>query len=80
MEGGDLKITGGTFNGVIWVMGNLEISGNAHINGAIFVDGNAEDTTEVAGTPNIDYDLSKIVAAFGSNIMPFDKTSWREFY
>ena len=39
---GDFAMTGGTFNGIIWVVGNLQISGNPTINGAIFVESDIE--------------------------------------
>lgn len=47
---GDLKITGGIFNGVIWVSGVLRISGNPVITGAIFVEGGVTVDTEITGT------------------------------
>ncbi|NQV17390.1 MAG: hypothetical protein HQ534_02435 [Armatimonadetes bacterium] len=39
---GDFIMTGGTFNGIIWVIGNLTVSGNPTINGAIFVESDIE--------------------------------------
>jgi len=46
---GDFTMTGGTFNGIIWVVGNLVISGNPTINGAIFV----ESDIEIAGDAEV---------------------------
>jgi len=51
----NLRITGGTFNGVIWVVGTLHISGNPVINGSIFVDGGATIETTVTGNPTITF-------------------------
>ena len=46
---GDFTMTGGIFNGIIWVVGNLFISGNPTINGAIFV----ESDIEIAGDSEV---------------------------
>lgn len=59
---GDLEIQGGTFDGVIWVVGSLDISGNTVINGAIFVEGSA--TVGITGTAEISFDHSAISDAF----------------
>ena len=78
---GDVEITGGDFYGVLYVAGNLTFAaGNASITGAIFVDGNVEDTTSVLGTVVITYDPVKIVEAFGFNPLPFGRKSWTEIY
>ena len=53
---GDLMIAGGTFDGVIWVVGTLHISGKPAINGSIFVGGGATiETTVVTGNPTITF-------------------------
>ena len=78
VENGDLKITGGNFNGVIYVMGNLTIAGNAIITGGIFVDGTVDDITNVSGTPSITYDEGEITGVFDFNPMPFVRASWKE--
>ena len=80
VEDGDLTITGGNFDGIVWVMGNLRIAGNATINGTIFVDGTVEDITEISGTPTISYSEAEIIAAFGGNPLPFVKGPWSEIY
>lgn len=59
-----LEIEGGTFNGVIWVIGNLRVSGNAVINGAIFVEGGSAEVSKLTGTPEINYDAAQVANAF----------------
>ena len=56
----NLKITGGTFDGVIWVVGTLDISGNPVINGSIFVECEATIETTVTGNPTITFDSEAI--------------------
>jgi len=74
---GDLRISGGTFNGVIWVVGELTISGNPVINGSIIaVEGGAAVDTSVTGTAVISFDQSAISDAF-SNLSTV--LSWQEF-
>jgi len=60
----NLKITGGTFNGVIWVVGVLDISGNPVINGSIFVECEATIETTLTGNPTITYDQEAISNTF----------------
>ena len=73
---GDLKISGGDFNGVLWVEGGLFISGNTEINGALFVESGVTVDTTVTGTADITLDSDEIDAAF-SGLPPFIE-SWRE--
>jgi len=73
---GDLKITGGTFDGVIWVIGKLSISGNPVINGSIFVEGEVTVDTTITGTAKISFDQSAIDAAFSNSSTVL---SWQEF-
>ncbi len=61
-----LEIEGGTFNGVIWVIGNLRVSGNATINGAIFVENGSAEVTKLTGTPVINYDSGQVINAFSN--------------
>jgi hypothetical protein len=78
---GDIEITGGIFDGALYVIGDLTFAaGNAQINGVIFVDGDVEDTTEIKGTTVISYDKDKILEAFGYNPIPFARAKWSEFY
>ena len=76
---GDFKITGGVFNGVLWVEGALIISGNPEINGAVFVEGGATVDTTVTGTADITFDADVVADAFEElgNIPPFI-ISWQE--
>jgi hypothetical protein len=82
---GDLDMAGGTFDGVIWVIGELRISGNPVINGSIFVEGEATVDTTVAGTAVVSFDQSAIDAAFSNfSTFPVPPTnpavlSWQEF-
>jgi hypothetical protein len=73
---GNLTITGGTFNGVIWVIGKLSISGNPVINGSIFVEGKVTVDTTITGTAKISFDQSAIDAAFSNSSTVL---SWQEF-
>jgi hypothetical protein len=73
---GDLDMTGGTFDGVIWVIGKLSISGNPVIKGSIFVEGEVTVDTTVTGTAKISFDQSAIGDAF-SNLNAV--LSWQEF-
>jgi hypothetical protein len=81
---GDLDMTGGTFNGVIWVIGKLSISGNPVINGSIFVEGSVTVDTTVTGTAVVSFDQAAIGDAF-SNLSTFPVSprpavlSWQEF-
>ena len=73
---GDLKITGGDFDGVLWVNGGLEVSsGNPDIYGAIFVNCGSEETV-VLGAAEITYDSDSIDSAL-SSISPVI-LSWSE--
>jgi len=74
---GNLKITGGHFVGVIWVIGELRISGNPIIDGSIFVEGGTEFTTTITGTPIVNYDSDAISDAFGSGSSPYI-INWKE--
>jgi len=73
---GDLKITGGTFDGIIWVIGKLNISGNPVIDGSIFVEGEVTVDTTITGTADISLNQSAIDEAF-RNLSTF--LSWQEF-
>ncbi|MFH1479174.1 MAG: hypothetical protein ABIG92_05325 [Candidatus Omnitrophota bacterium] len=77
---GDMSITGGRFDGILWVIGELRISGNPIINGAIFVEaGAAEIDTTLTGTPIISYDQTIISDAFDWLPPPTAQVlSWRE--
>ncbi|MFH1856303.1 MAG: hypothetical protein ABH836_03610 [Candidatus Omnitrophota bacterium] len=73
---GDLKITSGTFNGVIWVIGTLKISGNPTIKGALLVESGTEVDTTVTGTADITYAPNEINDLFS---YLRETLSWKEF-
>ena len=80
---GDFTMTGGTFNGIIWVIGNLQISGNPTINGAIFVESDIEieGDAEVTLTGNCEVNFTE--GAVGDAILTlptalaFNILKWR---
>lgn len=77
---GDLRITGGYFRGIIWVVGTLWVSGNPIIDGTIFVESGAEFETTLTGNPTVSYDSDAISEAFGflpSDLPPYI-VSWDE--
>jgi len=78
---GNLKITGGTFNGVIWVEGTLSVSGNPEINGGVFAESGITVDTTVTGTAEISYNSDSVDDAF-LNVTSISPTvdSWREVY
>ena len=77
---GDAKITGGHFEGIIWVIGTLWISGNPVIDGAIFVESGAEFDTTVTGNPTVSFDGDGVLVAFDylPSDLPPQLISWKE--
>lgn len=77
---GDLRITGGIFDGVIWVGGELDMAGNpAIINGGIFVESGATIDTTLTGNAQINYSTIEISEAFTElQSLPPDIGSWQE--
>ncbi|MDP6686071.1 MAG: hypothetical protein QGI05_03865 [Candidatus Omnitrophota bacterium] len=77
---GDLKITGGNFSGVLWVIGTLSVSGNPDIDGAIYVESGAEIETSVTGNPEIEFDDEAVSDAFDfiPSDLPPQLISWKE--
>lgn len=78
---GDAQITGGTFNGILYIIGRLRMSGNPTINGTILAESDTEivEDTTVTGNVTINYDFDAIANAL--NILQFiipEITSWRE--
>ena len=73
---GDLKITGGIFTGIIWVTGNadLDVAGNAVIEGAIFVEGSAS----IIGTATISFDSEGVSETLGEAFPQDPIASWEE--
>ncbi len=77
---GDAQITGGAFNGIIYVIGNLRMAGNAIINGTILAETSATiGDTEITGTVDITYDEDAIREAIEdiSFIHP-ELVSWQD--
>jgi len=77
---GNFRMTGGRFDGIIYVKGQLDMAaGNPVINGAIFIDGDSSDEARIRGTAEINYDETAIGEGAGRR---FEKqgNSWREYY
>lgn len=60
---GDAQITGGTFNGIIYVIGKLRMTGNPVINGTILAESATTIDTTLTGNVEINYDINAITAA-----------------
>ena len=77
---GDVLITGGVFDGIIWVVGAVHISGNPVIIGGIFVEsGDIVVDTVVTGNATINYSYDTIDDAFDVlNDMPGFVGYWQE--
>lgn len=76
---GDARITGGYFQGIIWVIGTLWISGSPVIDGAIYVECGADFDTTLTGNPVISFDSDAVSDAFGSipSDLPPQIISWK---
>ncbi|MDP8230378.1 MAG: hypothetical protein P9L93_04655 [Candidatus Gorgyraea atricola] len=77
---GDAKITGGHFEGIIWIIGSLWISGDPVIDGAIFVESGTEFDTTVTGNPTVNFDGDDVLSAFDylPSDLPPSLISWKE--
>jgi len=76
---GDAQITGGTFNGIIYVIGRLRMSGNPVINGTILAESSTEIDTALTGNVTLNYSNTFIINAL--NPLQFVApvvVSWRE--
>ena len=66
---GDANFSGGSFTGVMWVIGRLRINGNEGFHGAIYVEGIGAggeiQAVPVLGTCEITYDEAAIILALG---------------
>jgi hypothetical protein len=74
VDGGTMEVSGGTFNGIIWVEGgDLSIvSGNPVITGTIYVNGSVS-VTSVTGTSTITFDqgiVTSVMQTYGSGQSP----------
>lgn len=78
---GDMKITGGSFNGILWVIGTLEVgAGNPIINGAVIVESDITETTPLEGKLEVNYGSEKIISAVGEiATLPWvEKGTWEQ--
>ena len=75
---GDMRISGGYFEGIIWVIGNLRITGNPIIEGAIFVEGGTDiETTLSTGNPTINYNSDVVSSTYYlSGASAFNILTW----
>lgn len=62
---GDCRISGGRFEGIIYVFGRLRMSGNPDIFGTILTESPAEIETTLTGTVEISHDEQAIIDALG---------------
>jgi len=76
---GDLKITGGTFDGILWVIGSLYLgAGNPVIRGSVFVECSTEVDTTVTGNVTLQLNQGAIDDALGNLGIGVIVESWQE--
>jgi len=76
---GDLKITGGTFDGILWVIGSLYLgAGNPVISGSVFVECSTEVDTTVTGNVTLQLNPGAIDDALGNLGIGVIVESWQE--
>jgi len=78
---GDMEIAGGTFEGIIYVFGNLTITGNPEISGSVLVQTQADTSATIStGRPLVVYNSVNVVNAFDNNL-PWRVVSgsWQEY-
>ena len=64
---GDLNITGGNFDGIIYAMGQCSVpAGNPIVNGAVFVENEPTDITDLRGNLTLNYDPDAIEDALNN--------------
>ena len=66
---GDAEFTGGSFTGVMWIVGRLRVNGNNGFHGAIYVEGIGSggeiQAVPILGNCSITYDEAAVIAALG---------------
>ena len=78
---GDCDIEGGEFHGIIWVIGELRISGNVQTFGTVVSECDTTVTTDLTGNPALTWDQGEIDAALagpGDALAGRTPLSWRE--
>jgi len=76
---GDADISGGTFDGILYVIGKLKMSGNPVISGTIIVESGADIDTSVTGNVVINFDSGEITSSLeGLSFMGAEFVSWEE--
>lgn len=81
VTGGNVHITGGTFDGILYVVGDLFISGNPIINGSVLVESDTEvvDDTDITGNPTINFDSVAIADALDTlGFAASEIVSWQD--
>jgi len=78
---GDAHVSGGTFVGILWITGNLLVTGNPTIEGAVFAEGGTDiQVTKITGNPIISFNQDAVeqeYSIFMSN-SGFQVLSWYE--
>ena len=78
---GETDIEGGTFDGILWVIGKLTITGSPTLSGTVISECQVDVTTRIAGNPKLEWNSTKISNVLEDLLDPFaDRTplSWRE--
>ncbi|MDP8202211.1 MAG: hypothetical protein P9M11_08725 [Candidatus Tenebribacter burtonii] len=65
---GDFQMTGGTFEGIVWVNGRIQIAGNALMRGSMFIseDPNNNQLSHVTGNCDLYYDQTIVQQLLGT--------------
>lgn len=76
---GNLRLTGtdAPFNGILYVIGSLFMSGNNTINGTVFVESAAEISDVITGSSLVSYNAANIASSLGS-LGAKSIVSWKE--
>ncbi|KQC08128.1 MAG: hypothetical protein APR54_04980 [Candidatus Cloacimonas sp. SDB] len=66
---GDFHMSGGSFDGILWVIGNCMISGNPHIEGALFIEGESDiDTSTITGNPIVNFNSGAVSQTYALSL------------